>query len=72
MEELLIGFGDLMIKLAEYIYSLTSGFINGEEDPPESMLWFDEDSEIKLSKKTEGMKGMITMVWAINWIMSWI
>ncbi len=37
MEELLIGFGDLMIKLSEYIYSLTSGFINGEEDPPECM-----------------------------------
>lgn len=37
MEDLLIEFGDLMIRLADYIYSLTSGLINGEEDPPESL-----------------------------------
>ena len=37
MEDLLIEFGDLMLKLADYIYSLTSGLINGEEEPPECM-----------------------------------
>lgn len=37
MEDLLIEFGNLMLKLADYIYSLTSGLINGEEDPPQSM-----------------------------------
>ena len=39
MEDLLIEFGDLMLKLADYIYSLTSGLINGEEEPPESLYW---------------------------------
>ena len=37
MDKMMNVFGDVMLTLAEYIYSLTSGLLGGEEIPPEEV-----------------------------------
>ena len=35
LEKTLDWIGDVMIEISDYIYSLTSGLLCGEEEPPE-------------------------------------
>ena len=37
MDKMINVFGDAMLALAEYIYSLTSGLLGGEEIPPKEI-----------------------------------
>jgi len=37
MSKMVNVFGKVMLSLAEYIYSLTSGLLGGEETPPEEI-----------------------------------
>ena len=36
MDDIMERIGDIL-AMADYIYSLTSGIVNGEEEPPKSM-----------------------------------
>ncbi len=37
LRKLIGAFGSIMLIVAEYIYSLTSGLLGGEETPPEEL-----------------------------------
>ena len=37
MDDIMERIGEILLAMADYIHSLTSGIVNGEEEPPKSM-----------------------------------